>query len=161
MSFNSIMQKIGKGVQIANKIADTAGAIAKEAIGYAKTPIKDIEVKQFPIIGKILSTTSKVLKVAGDVVEPFRGSLKDIPFAGKFLDKAATILFDKVAPFMDKSLVGNISFLAKWMPTVEKVADFVVKAGKALDHVEKLFPAQQANAANIAAHRQAEILRAG
>ena len=159
MSFNSIMQKIGKGVSIANKVADTVGKYAQEAIGYAKTPIKDIEVKQFPIIGKILSTTSKVLNVAGDVVEPFRSSLKDIPFAGKFLDKAANILFDKVAPFMDKSLVSNISFLGKHIGTIEKVADFIVKAGKALDHVAKMFPAQQANAANLAAHRQAELIR--
>lgn len=160
MSFNSIMQKIGKGVSIANKVADAIGKYGKEAIGYAKTPIKDIEVKQFPIIGKILSTTSKVLNVAGDVVEPFRSSLKDIPFAGKFLDKAATILFDKVAPFMDKSLVGNIAFLGKHIGTVSKIVDFIEKAGKVLDNVEAMFPAQQSNAANITARAHAQALAA-
>ena len=132
--------------------------MANTGIKIAKTPLKNLEL---PFVGNLLGKAHNFLSTAGKFVAPFRDVLPKIPFVGGFVDKAAGFLFDKAPSFLSKSAVGNFDFLAKMMPTVEKLANIVTSIGTFLDKVEGFFPQAQSNVANIAARRQAELITAG
>ena len=151
----SFLSTVGNIVRKADSIIDKAGEIGTTAVKYAKTPLKNIEL---PFVGNLLGKAHSFLTTAGKFVAPFEDVLGKVPFIGGFLEKAASVLFDKAPAFLSKSAVGNFSFLAKIVPTVEKLANIVTAVGKFLDPVVDFFPQAQGNVANIAAKRQAELI---
>ena len=150
-----ILSKVGSVVSKVDNVVDTVANVANTGIKIAKTPLKNLEL---PFVGNLLGKAHSFLSTAGKFVAPFRDVLPKIPFVGGFVDKAAGFLFDKAPAFLSKSAVGNFSFLAKIVPTVEKLANIVTAVGKFLDPVVDFFPQAQGNVANIAAKRQAELI---
>lgn len=159
--FGKITSAIGKGLNIAEKVANGVDKFGKIGLDLIKTPVKDIELPvKNDFLKGILGTVDKVLGTAKNIAAPFRNDLHKIPFVGNFVDKAADFLFDTAHPFIQKSVVGNFSILNKFLPTVEAVVNFAGKAGEVLSKVTPYFPVEQHNAAQLAARHHANALAA-
>lgn len=161
IDFGKIMSGIGKGLDIADKIADGVHKYGGIAANYAKIAPEKWELPfENKFLKNITGTISSVLGKAEQIADPFRSDLHKIPFVGKFVDKAADFLFDTALPFLQKPVVKSVPFLGKIMPTVDTVVNIAGKIGNILDSVKPHFPVQQGNAANVLAHSHARALNA-
>lgn len=161
INFGKIMSGIGKGLEIADKVAGAVNKYGGMAANYAKMAPQDWKLPfENKFLQNITGTVANVLGKAEQIVDPFRAELQNIPFVGKFVDKAADFLFDTALPFLQKPVIKSIPFLGKIMPTVDTIVNIAGKIDTILDSVKPHFPVQQGNAANVLAHTHARALEA-
>ena len=161
IDFGKIMNGIGKGLNIADKVADGVHKYGSMAVNYAKMAPQDWKLPfENKFLQNITGTVANVLGKAEQIADPFRADLHKIPYVGKFVDKAADFLFDTALPLLQKPVVQSVPFLGKIMPTVETVVNIAGKIGNILDSVTPHFQTQQRNGANLTAHAHARALEA-
>jgi phage-related protein len=125
-----------------------AGTIGKVTDGIKKA----YEFLTKPLSEVLAPVMTKVKDAVG-------GLLDKIPFGlGNFIKSFVNKFLDNALGFLSKTTLGGFGFMAKFMPTISKVAELAESVGGILSKLGNLFAPAQENAANVLAHRQAELL---
>ena len=142
MGFTDILGKVGGFVGKVDNVLDKVASGVNTGVKFLTTPLNEL----------LKPLAKKVEEKVGGLLDKLPFGLGNFvkPFVSKFIDKGLGLLSGKT--------LGGFSFLAKFMPTVQKLADLANTIAGVLDPVEKLFPQQQQNAANVIARRHAQLI---
>lgn len=128
-----------------------------KAIGGFASGVSKVAHKVTSVINFIKQPVDKLLAPVKNIVG---GALDKLPFGlGKIAKPFVDKFFDSAVSFLAGGPLGGLAFLAKAMPTIDKVADLAAKVGQVADTVGGFVnPQAQSNAANIFAEAQAGLI---